>query len=126
MNKSKRMLAGTALAGALLLGACGGSVEASGDVTKGPAGGDAVKLVAEDNEFRPSTLRAKAGEEITVEVTNRGDAAHNFVVGDMDLSTGTIEPGGVATATFEMPGAKTEFVCSFHPGMKGELVPEEA
>lgn len=40
-------------------------------------------------------------------MTNDGDSAHNFVVGDLEVSTGTIEPGGVATATFEMPSRPT-------------------
>lgn len=124
--KRKLTLLAALASGALLLAACGGEVAASGNVGQGPASGDAAKVVARDNEFSPDTIRAAAGEEITVEVANQGDAPHNFVVEDLDLSTGTIEPGEVATATFTMPDSTVEFVCSFHGGMTGELVPEAA
>lgn len=114
------------VAGALLLGACGRAVEASGSISQGPAAGEAVKVVMEDNEFKPSAIRAKAGEEVTVEVSNKGDAEHNFVIPTMDVSTGTLAAGKVATATFVMPETATEFVCIFHGGMKGELRPQKA
>lgn len=127
MGRHKTALLGLALvSGALLLGACGRAVEASGSVSQGPATGEAVKIVMEDNEFRPAAIRAGAGEAVTFEVTNKGDADHNFVIPKMDVSTGTLEPGKVATATFVMPDTATEFVCTFHGGMKGELRPEEA
>lgn len=127
MGRCKTALVGLAFAsGALLLGACGRAVEASGSIDQGPATGEAVKIVMEDNEFKPAAIRAKAGEEVTVEVSNKGDADHNFVIPKMDVSTGTLESGKVATATFVMPETATEFVCTFHGGMKGELRPEEA
>lgn len=128
MNERKTVLAVVVvLTGALLLGACGGGeVAASGNIARGPASGDAAKVVARDNDFSPDEIRGTAGEEVTVEVTNRGDAVHNFVISDMEISTGNIEPGEAATATFTMPDSRVEFVCSFHGGMKGELVPEGA
>ncbi len=126
MGKHKTALLGLALVGgALLLGACGRAVEASGSIGQGPATGEAIKITMEDNEFKPAAIRAQAGEEITVEVANKGDADHNFVIPTMDVSTGTLEPGKVATATFVMPDGATEFVCTFHGGMKGELRPGE-
>ena len=126
MGKRKSVAAVVLVLAGGLLGACAGEVAASGDVTQGAASGDAVKLVAEDNEFRPEQIKAQAGEEITVEVTNRGDAPHNFVIKDLDVSSGTLESDNVATVKFVMPDTKTEFVCTFHGGMKGELVPEDA
>ncbi|MGH3440476.1 MAG: cupredoxin domain-containing protein, partial [Nitriliruptorales bacterium] len=56
-----------------------------------------------------------------VEVRNDGGTPHNFVIEDLDLSTGTIEPGEVVTATFEAPDGPIRFVCTFHPGMDGEI-----
>jgi plastocyanin len=109
-----------------LLGACAQEVAASGDVTQGAASGDAIKVVAADNEFKPDEIKGGAGEEITVEVTNGGDSPHNFVIKDLDVSSGTLESNKVATVKFVMPDEQTEFVCTFHGGMKGELVPEEA
>ena len=124
MSKRKVLALGVAaLAAGLLLGACGRAVQASGKVSKGPASGDAVKMEARDNEFRPGVIKAQAGEEVTVEVTNRGGSDHNFVIATLDISTGTLKPDEVATATFVMPDSSTEFVCTFHGGMKGDLQP---
>lgn len=110
-------------AAALLLTACGGGVAASGDVQMGPAEGDAIEVVALDDEFDPATLELDAGSEVTVEVTNRGERPHNLVVDDLELSTGTLEPGDVATVTFTVPESAVTYRCSFHRGMDGELTP---
>lgn len=124
MATRKAVVIGLALvAAALLLGACGRAVGASGNITKGAAGGDAVDVVAEDNAFSPEVIRAEPGEEVTVEVVNQGGSPHNFVVSEIDVSTGTIEPGAVVTATFVMPASPAEYVCTFHGGMKGQLLP---
>ena len=125
MGKRQLVAAVVLVLAGSLLGACAGEVAASGDVTQGAASGDAVKLVAEDNEFEPDEIKGKAGEEIAVEVTNKGYSAHIFVIKE-DLSSGTLESDEAATVKFVMPDTKTEFVCTFHGGMKGELVPEEA
>ncbi len=89
----------------------------------GEGGADAVKVVASDNDFAPATLELDAGAEVTVEVRNDGEAAHNFVISEVDLSTGTIEAGQVATATFTVPDEPVSYVCTFHPGMGGEITP---
>jgi plastocyanin len=120
MEKRKTVLiVVTALAAGLLLGACGRAVEASGNISRGPAPGDAVKVEARDNEFQPAVIKAEAGEQ----VTNQGEVDHNLVIPGLDVSTGTLKPGEVATATFVMPDSATEFVCTFHGGMKGDLQP---
>ena len=59
---------------------------------------------------------------MTVEVRNDGSNGHNFTIDELDLSTGTVEPGQVVTATLEVPDGTTEFRCTFHPGMRGEIV----
>lgn len=119
-----RRIAAAALVGGAavaLLAGCGRSVEASGDVGRGPAEGKAVEVVAKDNAFTPAALKLEPGKEVTVEVTNSGEQPHNFTVEALDLSTGTIEPGDVATATFTGPEDGVEFVCTLHPGMDGRL-----
>ena len=126
MVKGRSTASAALVLAAIFLGACGREVAASGNVTQGAASGDAVKVVARDNDFVPAEIKGKAGEEIAVEVTNSGDSPHNFVLKDLDVSSGTLESGKVATVKFVMPGTPTEFVCTFHGGMTGELVPEEA
>jgi plastocyanin len=98
------------------------SRERSGDVQDGPAGSEAVDVVLHDDEFDPDVLQLQAGTEVTVEVRNDGSYGHNFTIDALDLSTGTIEPGQVVTATFEVPDGTTGYRCTFHPGMNGEIL----
>ena len=119
-------LAALVVVGALAaagLAACSSS-EPAGDVAKGPAGGEATALTIKGMKFEPSTLRAKTGEEIMVEVNNEDDTAHDFAIESLDLNTGTIEAGEVSTATLTVPEGGLEFVCTFHSDMKGRLEPK--
>ena len=106
------------VASAMLLGACMSS-EPSGDVGKGPADGPAMKVIAQDDVFLPDELSAKAGSELVVEIHNEGDDPHEFAIEELDLSTGTIEPGDVAHARFVVPAGSTKFTCTYHGGMDG-------
>jgi len=96
--------------------------ERSGDVHQGSAGPDAVEVVQHDDAFEPEALHLEAGTEVDVEVRNEGSDGHNFTIDALDLSTGTVEPGHVVTATFVVPNGTTEYHCTFHPGMRGEIV----
>lgn len=121
----RRRLQGTAqgvIAGlaALALAAC--SAKASGDVHQGPGGPEAVAVVARDNTFEPARLELPAGEDVEVEITNEGGTTHDFTVESLDLSTGSIEEGAVATATLTVPEGDTTFACSIHGGMNGVIV----
>jgi plastocyanin len=91
-------------------------------VAAGSATGDAAKIqAAGGNRFTPATLKLPAGKEVTIEITNTDDRAHDFAIEAADLNTGTIEAGAAATATFTVPGGTTEFVCTFHRGMTGTI-----
>jgi plastocyanin len=96
--------------------------ERSGDVHEGSAGSDAVGVVQHDDAFEPETLHLEAGTEVDIEVRNEGSDDHNFTIDALNLSTGTIEPGHVMTATFARPSGTTEYHFTFHPGMRGEIV----
>jgi plastocyanin len=96
--------------------------ERSGDVHHGAAGSDAVEVVLQDDAFVPDDLSLEAGTEVDVEVRNEGSNGHNFTIDSLDLSTGTVEPGQVVTATFTVPNGTMEYHCTFHPGMRGEIV----
>jgi plastocyanin len=109
-----------AIAAVVFLVGCG--AKASGDVRPGPGGPDAVALVATDNAFEPARLELPAGEEAEIEIANEGGTTHDFMVESLDLSTGPIEPGAVATATITVPEGETAFVCSIHGGMEGVIV----
>jgi plastocyanin len=96
--------------------------ERSGDVHQGAGGADAVNVVMHDDEFDPDGLQLEAGTEVQVEVRNEGSQGHNFTIDALSLSTGTVEPGQVVTATFTVPNGTTGYQCTFHPGMTGEIV----
>ena len=98
--------------------------EPAGDVGKGPAPGDAIRIVIEDSAFVPGVLKAAAGEEVTVEVANDDSIPHDLAIESLDINTGTIEPGESAYATFAVPGEGLEFVCTYHDGMDGHIIPE--
>jgi plastocyanin len=104
------------------LAACNNSSDPVGNVASRPAIGNAAKIQAVDGDrFTPKTLQLPAGEEVTIEITNADDRAHDFAVEAAGLNTGTIEAGAVATATFTVPEGTTEFVCTFHSGMTGTI-----
>ena len=115
-------VAGTALAVVGLLTACAPSSESAGDVGKGSAPGEAVRVTIDDSVFAPDVLEAAPGEEMTVEVKNDDSIPHDFAIESMDLNTGTIEPGQTAYATFTVPNEPLEFVCTYHDGMDGRIV----
>jgi plastocyanin len=114
-------LAAVFVGAGIVLGSCMRS-DPSGDVGNGRARGEAVDILALDNSFEPSTIEAEAGEEITVQIENIGDSAHDFEIEELDVNTGTIGSGKLAHATFEVPDGTTEFVCSYHGGMSGRIV----
>jgi plastocyanin len=116
--RSRRALACLAL---LFLSACGGGIERSENVAPGPATADAVRIEAGDNVFDPETIEANAGETISIEVTNKGRRPHDFTIKELGLSTGVLQPGEIATATFAVPDEGVDYVCTLHRGMEGTI-----
>jgi uncharacterized membrane protein/plastocyanin len=108
---------------ALLLGGCG---QASVADSRVGGASDEVTLDAEGGTFEPDVLKLPAGEEVTVKITNNDGVPHDFVIESIGLKTETIEPGSSDTVTFVAPDSSTEFVCTFHPDMKGAIDPGEA
>lgn len=108
----RQILAGLA-AVLLTFAACGG-----GDDAAPPTGGGGESVTLQvstiDNSFEPSSLSAPAGSEVTVEVSNDGENPHTFTIDDPEVSTGTIDAGESATATFTMPDASVTFYCEIH------------
>ncbi|MDQ4143360.1 MAG: cupredoxin domain-containing protein [Actinomycetota bacterium] len=112
-----KLLALSAVALFALAGCSGDSGAASSeqsDTGSSSAGGDAVSLVAVDNDFEPTDLEVPAGQEVTVEFTNDGEAPHTFTSEELGVDTGTIDSGESKTVTFMAPESDTEFVCTIH------------
>jgi plastocyanin len=116
----KRALGAMTLAVAILPACAEGPARTAG-VTMGPAPGPAVEVEAGDNVFSPKELEVEEGQTISVEVTNKGRIPHDFAIDELNLSTGVLQPGDVATATFQVPNGDVVFVCTLHRGMEGTL-----
>ena len=135
------MRARTLLAVLVLLAAsCGGGGEQQGGgggggtitlsdgqlaVDRGTArvSGTAATIDAGDFFFSPTILEGPPGQEVTLTVTNTGQALHNFSIPggsvDVDLQAGE---STTVTVTFPSSGAVT-FECKYHlaQDMRGEL-----
>ncbi len=108
----------------LLLTACTGGAQRSGDGSLVSAGPETIDVAAHDRSFEPETLRLPAGAKVRVQLTNMGRMLHDFTIKDLSVSTGLIHPRRVAAATFTVPNGPTQFVCSIHPWMTGQIVPD--
>lgn len=119
-HRFSRVLAAGLLAAGLLAG-CAGSPEKTGNVKSGKATGEAVKIEAGDNFFKPENLTLTAGEQVTVEITNAGKTPHDWTIDAPSVSTGVMAAGDVANATFTVPEDDVKFVCTLHRGMEGAI-----
>jgi plastocyanin len=116
----------------LMAAACGSdaplsSEEDSGGTTSGGQTEDvSVTLVAKDNIFEPAEISAPASAMVTVTLENKGDLPHTFTVRDLDVDTGTVDPGKTAKVQFKAPSTDQMFVCTIHElqGQTGQLVIE--
>lgn len=89
----------------------------------GTVSGTAATVEAGEFFFSPTVLTGPAGQEVTLTVTNVGQALHNFSLPDQDVDV-DIQPGQETTVTVTLPssGAVT-FQCKYHlaQNMRGEL-----
>jgi plastocyanin len=112
----KKMIAGLALAAIAAVG-CGGDSEAGGGSDGG--GSASVSLVAEDMKFSPTSLSAASGSSI--EFTNQDDAKHSFTAENAGIDEEVDAKASTAVDLSDVEAGTYEFVCKFHPDMKGTL-----
>jgi plastocyanin len=94
--------------------ACGSSKKASGS-----AGSNGTTVDAADFTFKPKTLTAKAGNQVSFTFKNSGTVEHNFSVTEANVSADA-EKGASTTVTFTAPAAGTyEFFCKYHKASQG-------
>ncbi len=83
-----------------------------------------VDLVARDNSFSPDTVRVDDTKYVRLTIVNEGENPHTFTIEEIDIDTGTIDPGARRTLLFPAPAEPQTFVCKIHVdlGMRGRLV----
>jgi plastocyanin len=104
--------------------ACDGS-QATDDASRQARQEASVEVVAVDNSFEPRTVELPAEEEVTISIRNEGSLPHDFVIASEGVNTDSIEPGGGATVSINVPATPVEFVCTIHSEMKGRIVPKQ-
>jgi plastocyanin len=87
-------------------------------------GSSEIELELDDFYFEPTVLEGEAGQTLTVDLFNEGDASHTFTIDSLGIDE-TLEPGAegvTAEVTFPDSGALL-FYCRFHAaqGMRGGL-----
>src|SRR5690606_7130489 len=65
----------------------------------GGEGGDSSSVIATDNKFEPTTLRASANTEVTFTLENRGNTPHNLAFFDRQGGS-ELAPGSVGEIIF--------------------------
>jgi steroid delta-isomerase-like uncharacterized protein len=78
------------------------------------AGGPTLELV--EMAFNPNTLAIAANTDVTVTLTNKGIAPHNFAIDALSISV-DVPPGATTTVTINAPAGTYEFYCNV-PGHK--------
>jgi plastocyanin len=116
----------TLAAFALLVAGCGGGDRPGGTVTA-PASG-AVRVVAKEYSFDPSTIVLRGPGTLRVTLSNEGSLAHNLKVlndGEVVGGTESFPAGQTESASVRVERGTYEFVCTVGDhaelGMKGTL-----
>ena len=82
-----------------------------------PVGEREIRFV--DERVTPNTITIQVGETVTF--VNADDDEHTATGPGFD--TGKMNPGDSVTITFDTPGS-FDFVCQFHPEMRGTVIVE--
>jgi len=125
-----------ALGAALLAAACGGA--SSGPavrITPGGAGAT-LDITVGDNFYKPNEFRVQAGEEVTLKVTNEGQAVHTVRLAgpdnryetddDTQVDPEMIKPTQTASLVWTAPiePGTYNFRCDYHPEETGTITVE--
>lgn len=133
MRSRKVALVALMLALGLVAAGCGGDEEggtvrldgenANDHGSEDVSGQDELSLELDDFYFEPTVLTGEAGQQLTLELENEGDAEHNFSLPDQSIDQ-DVESGESASVTVTFPASGTlGFFCKYHEGqgMRGAL-----
>jgi plastocyanin len=100
-----------------------GSDTANDHGSKDVSGASSVDVEMDNFYFDPTVIKGTAGQQLTINLENEGNAAHNLSLTDQGVDT-DVQPGQKGTVTVTIPQSGfVEFFCKFHKalGMVGEL-----
>lgn len=88
-----------------------------------------IVIEASEFSFSPGSIKAKAGEKITLTLKNTGNMPHDLVFADLEAATKIVESGGTETIEFVVEEAgEYTFYCDISNhrslGMEGVLIIE--
>jgi len=125
-----------ALGTALLAAACGNGSSAPAAQTTPGGAGVTLDITVGDNFYKPNEFRVLAGEQVTLNVTNEGQAVHTVRLAgpdgryetddDTTIDPPMIKPGQTVSLVWTAPtepGAY-DFRCDYHPEETGTITVE--
>jgi plastocyanin len=101
-----------------------------GVATPSVASTASLTVTATEWRFDPATLHLRAGQSLTLSVTNTGAELHTFTVPKLGIDSGPLQPGATRELTFTAPPDRGRYdaLCTFpgheEAGMIGSLVVE--
>jgi len=110
--------------------------------SRGDSSANSISTTATDFHFEPSSWTVKAGEEVTLSITNNGAVDHDWVLlgsmitapadGEKDvIFEAEVAPGQTEEVTFTAPATPGEYqvICEIaghlEAGMEGKLIVTE-
>lgn len=91
--------------------------------------GETKEFTVEGSEYKfsPASITVNKGDRVKITFKNVGSIGHNFVIGDLGVSTSTISPGSTDIVEFIAGKSGTfAFYCSVPghrpAGMEGQIV----
>jgi len=125
-----------ALGTALLAAACGGGSSAPAiRITPGGAGAT-LDITVGDNFYKPDKFQVQAGQQVTLNVTNEGQAVHTVRLAgpdnryetddDTQIEPPMIKPGQTVSLVWTAPNqtGAYNFRCDYHPEEAGTITVE--
>lgn len=79
------------------------------------------KVLIKDFEFKPEKLQISVGDTVTW--VNMDSAPHTATSNDEGFDSGSLSEDESFSFTFEEAG-NYDYICTFHPNMKGEIIVE--
>jgi len=139
-NRHRRWLLAAVLTLALgtvvVAAACGGASSEPVAQTTPSGAGAILDVTVGDNYFKPSEFRVRAGQAVTLNVTNEGQAVHTVRLagpdGEYETADDTradpemIKPGATVAVAWTAPTepGPYSFRCDYHPSETGTITVE--